>query len=135
MSILSEEDLIQHHLDSAEAGKDDAIMLAMANAQRAGYTWLLDSGTFNNIWGTCSFDDLSDRQQAKPIVVNGASGPMTLNETGMLELPDGTKARGYLNTHMSINLICEDWLVEEKGWDITHGRDQEVHYAYCSLHG
>jgi len=43
----------------------------------------------------------------------------------MLELPDGTKARGYLNTHMSINLICEDWLVEEKGWDITHGRDHK----------
>ena len=26
---------------------------------------------------------------------------------------------------MSINLICEDWLVEEKGWDITHGRDHK----------
>jgi hypothetical protein len=49
MSVLSGEDMIQHHLDRAETGEDDEVMLAMANAQRAGYTWLLDSGTFNNI--------------------------------------------------------------------------------------
>ena len=115
------------HCDDAEDFEwdeepEEQLVWSAATAYRNGYVWLLDSGTFGHMWGTASRGQVYDIQKADPITVNGATGMMVLEQTGMLMMPNGLAARGYINPNMELNLICEDQAVEDWGWKITHRR-------------
>ena len=80
---------------------------------------MLDSGTFQHVWGRQIRQYLSNVRNCKPTPVKTAGGVIWLTEVGDLVLADGILEQGFLNDHMEGSLISTGRLSLFDGWKFT----------------
>ena len=96
------------------------VIAALAKGVAHGHYRLLDSGTFDHLFGWRLKDEVYDIIECSPLKISGASGPCTIKQRGKKQLQDGTILEGYLNPFLDIDLYCENALVDKEGWKISH---------------
>ena len=111
---------MQIHVDRAmercKLGEELGTTASVSDGEAPGAHLLLDSGTFEHMFGTGVMHLVTNRRRVRPCPVKTASGTVWLSEKGDLQLARSTLFDGFVNPYMDTSLLSEGKMVLQENW-------------------